>query len=99
MPSTSARFPSRRFAATVCCRSCAKPDTTSRRRNCSRSHACCANAFALFQEVLSVGDFFFVDQLPAYDPAELIPQKGDQAMALKALTKARDVLPGVEFKT
>ena len=33
----------------------------------------------LLQEVLSVGDFFFVDQLPAYDPAELIPQKGDKA--------------------
>jgi len=23
-------------------------------------------------------DFFFVDQLPPYDPAELIPQKGDR---------------------
>jgi glutamyl-tRNA synthetase len=52
----------------------------------------------LLQEVLTVGDFFFVDQLPAYDPAELIPQKGDKEMALKALTKAREVLPGVEFK-
>jgi glutamyl-tRNA synthetase len=52
----------------------------------------------LLNEVLTVGDFFFVDQLPAYDPAELVPQKGDQAMALKALTKACEVLPGVEFK-
>ena len=52
----------------------------------------------LLQEVLTVGDFFFVDQLPSYDPAELIPQKGDQAMALRALTKAREVLPSIEFK-
>jgi glutamyl-tRNA synthetase len=52
----------------------------------------------LLNEVLAVGDFFFVDQLPAYDPAELIPQKGDKEMAQKALTKAREVLPSVEFK-
>lgn len=50
------------------------------------------------RDVLTVADFFFVDQLPPYDPAELIPQKGDAAMALKALQKARQVLPDVEFK-
>lgn len=52
----------------------------------------------LLRDVLAVADFFFVDQLPPYDPAELIPQKGDAATALKALTKAREVLGGVEFK-
>lgn len=52
----------------------------------------------LLRDVLSVADFFFVDQLPPYDPAELIPQKGDAAMALKVLTRAREVLAGVEFK-
>jgi glutamyl-tRNA synthetase len=52
----------------------------------------------LLNEVLSVGDFFFVDQLPPYDVNELIPQKGDLAMARKSLEKAREVLPGVEFK-
>jgi glutamyl-tRNA synthetase len=52
----------------------------------------------LLRDVLTAADFFFVDQLPAYDPAELIPQKGDAAMALKVLTRAREVLPGVEFK-
>src|SRR5579883_2520112 len=47
---------------------------------------------------LAVGDFFFVDQLPPYDPGELIPQKGDKEMALRALTRAREVLPTLEFK-
>jgi glutamyl-tRNA synthetase len=52
----------------------------------------------LLRDVLTAADFFFVDQLPPYDPAELIPQKGDLAMALKVLTRAREVLPNVEFK-
>ena len=52
----------------------------------------------LLDEVLTAADFFFVDQLPAYDPAELIPQKGDAAMAKKVLEKAKTVLPNVEFK-
>jgi len=52
----------------------------------------------LLNEVLTVGDFFFVDQLAPYDVNELIPQKGDLAMARKALEKAQQVLPGVEFK-
>jgi glutamyl-tRNA synthetase len=52
----------------------------------------------LLNEVLTAADFFFVDQLPPYDPAELIPQKGDAAMAKKVLEKARDVLVNVEFK-
>jgi glutamyl-tRNA synthetase len=52
----------------------------------------------LLREVLTAADFFFVDQLPPYDPAELIPQKGDAAMALKALKRAQEVLPSVEFK-
>ena len=52
----------------------------------------------LLRDVLTAADFFFVDQLPPYDPAELIPQKGDAAMAKKALEKAQTVLPNVEFK-
>src|SRR5580698_5932226 len=52
----------------------------------------------LLRDVLTVADFFFVDQLPPYDPAELIPQKGDAAMALRALESALEVLPNVEFK-
>jgi len=52
----------------------------------------------LLRDVLTAADFFFVDQLPPYDPAELIPQKGDAAMALKVLTRAREILATVEFK-
>lgn len=52
----------------------------------------------LLRDVLTAADFFFVDQLPPYDSAELIPQKGDAAMARKVLQKAREVLAGVEFK-
>jgi glutamyl-tRNA synthetase len=52
----------------------------------------------LLRDVLTAADFFFVDELPPYDPAELIPQKGDAAMALKVLTRAREVLPQTEFR-
>src|SRR5437660_9091529 len=46
----------------------------------------------LLRDVATVADFFFVDELPPYDVAELIPQKGDAAMALEALQRAREVL-------
>lgn len=46
----------------------------------------------LLREVATVADFFFLPQLAPYDAAELIPQKGDGAMALKALRKACEIL-------
>jgi glutamyl-tRNA synthetase len=52
----------------------------------------------LLRDVLTAADFFFVDRLPPYDIAELIPQKGDAAMALSALQRGREVLAEVEFK-
>lgn len=45
----------------------------------------------LLGEVGAAADFFFKEPR-AYDPAELIPQKGDAAMAAKALGKSREVL-------
>ena len=51
----------------------------------------------LLRDVLTAADFFLVDQLPPYDPAELVPQKGDAAMALKVLTRAREILAQTEF--
>ncbi len=51
----------------------------------------------LLRDVLTVADFFFVDQLPPYDSAELIPQKGDAALALKVLQRARELLAQTEF--
>jgi glutamyl-tRNA synthetase len=52
----------------------------------------------LLRDVLTAADFFFVDQLPPYEPAELIPQKGDAAMALKVLIRAREILAKTEFQ-
>ncbi|HVT91365.1 MAG TPA: glutamate--tRNA ligase [Bryobacteraceae bacterium] len=49
------------------------------------------------RDVTSVADFFFLDKLPPYGKAELIPQKGDEAMALAVLTRGRETLSGVEF--
>jgi glutamyl-tRNA synthetase len=51
----------------------------------------------LLRDVLTVGDFFFTDKLAPYDSAELIPQKGDAAMALRALQSGRTILETAEF--
>ncbi len=51
----------------------------------------------LFRDVATVADFFFVPELPPYDSAELIPKKGDAAMARNVLIKAREVLATAEF--
>jgi glutamyl-tRNA synthetase len=47
--------------------------------------------------VLTVADSFLVDDLAPYAPAELIPKKGDAALALRVLEKAREVLATAEF--
>ncbi|HEY1581022.1 MAG TPA: glutamate--tRNA ligase [Terracidiphilus sp.] len=46
----------------------------------------------LLRDAVSAADFFFVDQLVPYDPAELIPQKGDAALARRVLATALEVL-------
>jgi len=51
----------------------------------------------LLSDVKTVADFFFATELAPYDPAELIPQKGDAAMALAALQRACTVLSATEF--
>ncbi len=48
----------------------------------------------LMRDVGTVADFFFCDLQP-YPVAELIPQKGDAAMAARVLDKARQVLSAV----
>jgi glutamyl-tRNA synthetase len=48
-------------------------------------------------DVLTAGSFFLVEDLPPYDPTELIPKKGDAAMALNVLKRARQALENVEF--
>src|SRR6266852_2568701 len=51
----------------------------------------------LLRDVATVADFFFLDELPPYDPAELIPQKGDRSMAVTALNRAIEVLSTTDF--
>jgi glutamyl-tRNA synthetase len=48
-------------------------------------------------EAAAVIDFFLVEELPPYDAAELIPQKGDAAMAAQALRKGAEVLATCGF--
>jgi glutamyl-tRNA synthetase len=49
------------------------------------------------RDVATMADFFFVDELAPYDPAELIPQKGDRALALAVLEAAREILAQADF--
>ena len=51
----------------------------------------------LLRDAVSAADFFFVDQLAPYDPAELIPQKGDVALARRVLETAEQVLANTPF--
>jgi glutamyl-tRNA synthetase len=56
----------------------------------------------LLKDAVSAADFFFVDQLPPYDPAELIPQiskkeAGDAALARRVLQTALELLPTTPF--
>ncbi len=51
----------------------------------------------LLREAVSAADFFFVSELAPYDPAELIPQKGDAEMARRVLQTAEQVLAKTPF--
>jgi glutamyl-tRNA synthetase len=51
----------------------------------------------LLRDAVPAADFFFLPQLAAYDPAELIPKKGDAAMALRVLAHAQEVLAATAF--
>jgi glutamyl-tRNA synthetase len=51
----------------------------------------------LLAEVTTVADFFFLADLAPYDINELIPQKGDLAMAASVLEQAESILATAEF--
>src|ERR1039457_552237 len=51
----------------------------------------------LLPDALTVADFFFAENLAPYDSAELIPKKGDVALALAVLERAARVLGTAEF--
>ncbi len=50
------------------------------------------------RDVVAVADFFLVEDLPPYDSAELVPQKGDAAMARAVLERTCQVLAAAEFE-
>lgn len=52
----------------------------------------------LLREAVAAADFFFVTELAPYDPAELIPQKGDAALARRVLEHALAVLAATAFE-
>jgi len=57
----------------------------------------------LLRDAVSAADFFFLDQLAPYDPAELIPPRkgestGDAALALRVLQTAQQVLATTSFE-
>jgi glutamyl-tRNA synthetase len=51
----------------------------------------------LLRDAVAAADFFFVQELPPYDAAELIPQKSDAAIALRVLDRAERVLASSSF--
>jgi len=51
----------------------------------------------LLRDAVSAADFFFLPQLAPYDPADLIPQKGDAALALRILQHAQQILATIPF--
>ncbi len=56
----------------------------------------------LLRDAVPAADFFFLDKLAPYDPAELIPLKkgestGDAALARRVLQTALEVLPATAF--
>jgi len=51
----------------------------------------------VLSDVATTGDFFFLDDLPPYDTAELIPQKGDAALAQAVLRHGCSVLSETDF--
>ena len=51
----------------------------------------------LLRDAVSAADFFFLPELAPYDPAELIPQKGDAALARRVLQRAQEVLATTSF--
>jgi glutamyl-tRNA synthetase len=52
----------------------------------------------LLRDAVGAADFFFLDELAAYDPAELIPQKGDGAMAVRVLHYCETLLATISFE-
>jgi glutamyl-tRNA synthetase len=51
----------------------------------------------LLRDAVSAADFFFLQELAKYDATELVPQKGDAALARRILQHAQEVLASTSF--
>lgn len=51
----------------------------------------------LLGDIKTVADFIFLDHLASYDPNELVPQKGDLAMAASVLERSEEILATATF--
>jgi glutamyl-tRNA synthetase len=51
----------------------------------------------LLRDAVPAADFFFLPELAPYDPAELIPQKGDAALARRVLQHAQQAITAISF--
>ena len=71
----------------ACCRSCARRASIGLPQHGRRITPLIQERIKLLRDVLTVADFFFAAELPPYDTAELIPKKGDAAMALRVARK------------
>ena len=76
MRSTSARCPSRTGEQLL--PFVPPPGSTRCREDAAQIAPLIQERIKLLRDVATAADFFFVDELPPYDPAELIPQKGDR---------------------
>jgi glutamyl-tRNA synthetase len=52
----------------------------------------------LLRDVCAVADFFFAAELAPYDPAELIPKKGNAELAVQVLQQAGETLQTCPFE-
>ena len=95
-------LPVEELSARICSRFSSRPDSTRRRKRLLAVTPLIRERIKLLRDAVEAADFFFVDELAPYDPAELIPLKkgettGDPALARRVLETALEVLAATNF--